>query len=248
MWAAFKADPADQDLRNRLIERYRPLVVSQTWRVWRRLPNGVEFDDLCSAGVFGLMDAIDAFDPERGVKFEIFGLRRIHGAIIDELRKMDWVPRLTRSRASKINAAILALEIQLGRPPTIEDLAARLELSVGELEKLMQKAEALGLISLHKKWYETDGQEGVEELDLLEDRKGEDPTLRLRQADLLRLATRGLNRNERLLIVLYYYEGITMKQIGATLGLSESRVSQMHTDLIQRLRGQLAGREADFRF
>jgi RNA polymerase sigma factor for flagellar operon FliA len=246
VWEAFKADPQNQDLRNRLVEQYLPLVKYNGERIWARLPEGVELDDLISAGVFGLMDAIDAFDMTRGVKFETYCVPRIRGAMLDELRTMDWVPRLVRSKASKLNEAVKTLEAKTGRQPTVTELAAHMEMSTEDLEKMMVEANAVGLISLDKKWYETDSYKDVREIDILEDKKGEDPTRRIQKADLMRLVTKGLNRNERLIIILYYYEELTMKEIGATLDLSESRVSQMHSSIVQRLQGQLERRRGEF--
>ena len=246
VWEAFKADQDNQDYRNRLVEQYLPLVKYNGERIWARLPEGVELDDLISAGVFGLMDAIDAFDMTRGVKFETYCVPRIRGAMLDELRTMDWVPRLVRSKASKLNEAMKTLEAKLGRTPTEIELSQRLEISVGELEKMMVEANAVGLISLDKKWYETDSYKDVREIDILEDKKGEDPTRRIHKSDLMRLVTKGLNRNERLIIILYYYEELTMKEIGATLDLSESRVSQMHSSIVQRLQSQLERRRGEF--
>jgi RNA polymerase sigma factor for flagellar operon FliA len=246
LWDAFKADPSNQDLRNRLVETYLPLVKYNGERIWSRLPEGVELDDLVSAGVFGLMDAIDAFDLTRGVKFETYCVPRIRGAMLDELRTMDWVPRLVRSKASKLNEAIKTLETRLGRQPTETELAEQLTITVPELEKMILDANAVGLISLNKKWYETDSYKDVREIDILEDKKGEDPTRRIQKTDLMRLVTKGLNRNERLIIILYYYEELTMKEIGATLDLSESRVSQMHSSIVQRLQSQLERRRPEF--
>lgn len=246
VWDAFKADPENQDYRNRLVEQYLPLVKYNGERIWARLPEGVELDDLISAGVFGLMDAIDAFDMTRGVKFETYCVPRIRGAMLDELRTMDWVPRLVRSKASKLNEALKSLEAKLGRAPTELELSQRMEISVEELEKMMVEANAVGLISLDKKWYETDSYKDVREIDILEDKKGEDPTRRIQKGDLMRLVTKGLNRNERLIIILYYYEELTMKEIGATLDLSESRVSQMHSSIVQRLQSQLERRRGEF--
>ncbi len=222
LWIEFKKDPTNQELRNRLVEIYLPLVKYNAERIWARLPEGVELDDLVSAGVFGLMDAIDAFDLSRGVKFETYCVPRIRGAMLDELRTMDWVPRLVRSKASKLNEAQKTLEARLGRQPTENELAEELGVTTEELEKMMLDASAVNLISLNKKWYETDSYKDVREIDILEDKKGEDPTKRIQKADLMRLVTKGLNRNERLIIILYYYEELTMKEIGATLDLSES--------------------------
>lgn len=250
VWASFQELPKDSPdrelLRNRLVERYMPLVRYNGEKIWQRLPDGVELDDLVSAGIFGLMDAIDAFDLERGVKFETYCVPRIRGAMLDELRTMDWVPRLVRSKASKLNEAKKQLETKFGRVPTDQELSSHMEISLGELEKMQQEANAVGLVSLNKKWYETDSYKDVREIDVLEDKKGEDPTRRVQKTDLMRMVTKGLNRNERLIIILYYYEELTMKEIGATLDLSESRVSQMHSAIVSRLQEQLGRRRAEF--
>ena len=191
LWRKFKADLSNQDLRNRLVEQYLPLVKYNGERIWARLPEGVELDDLVSAGVFGLMDAIDAFDLSRGVKFETYCVPRIRGAMLDELRTMDWVPRLVRSKASKLNEAVKTLEARLGRTPTDAELAEHMQISVQELERMMLDANAVNLISLNKKWYETDSYKDVREIDILEDKRGEDPTRRIQKADLMRLVTKG---------------------------------------------------------
>jgi RNA polymerase sigma factor for flagellar operon FliA len=166
--------------------------------------------------------------------------------MLDELRTMDWVPRLVRSKASKLGEATKQLEAKNGRPPTENELAEHMGLPVPELEKMILEANAVNLISLNKKWYETDSYKDVREIDILEDKKGEDPTRRVQKNDLMRLVTKGLNRNERLIIILYYYEELTMKEIGATLDLSESRVSQMHSSIVQRLQTQLGRRRQEF--
>ena len=246
VWVIYKTDQTDKQLRNRLIEKYLPLVKYNGERIWARLPEGVELDDLISAGVFGLMDAIHAFDLSRGVKFETYCVPRIRGAMLDELRTMDWVPRLVRSKASKLAEATKTLEARMGRHPTEVELSEHMGLSVKELEKMMLDANAVNLISLNKKWYETDSYKDVREIDILEDRKGEDPTRRIQKNDLMRLVTKGLNRNERLIIILYYYEELTMKEIGSTLDLSESRVSQMHSSIVNRLQSQLGRRRPEF--
>ena len=246
LWKRFKADQSNEDLRNRLIELYLPLVKYNGERIWSRLPDGVELDDLVLAGTFGLMDAIDAFDMSRGVKFETYCVPRIRGAMLDELRTMDWVPRLVRSKASKLGEATKTLEAKLGRHPTEQELAEQLQIPIPELERMIIEANAVNLISLNKKWYETDSYKDVREIDILEDKKGEDPTRRVKKSDLMRLVTKGLNRNERLIIILYYYEELTMKEIGATLDLSESRVSQMHSSIVQRLQSQLGRRRPEF--
>ena len=245
IWQQYRAEPK-VELRNYLVERYLSLVKYNAERIWARLPDGVELDDLISAGVFGLMDAIDAFDLSRGVKFETYCVPRIRGAMLDELRTMDWVPRLVRSKASKMEVARKALEAQLGRPPLPDELAASLGVPMEQLADFVGEATAVSLVSLNKKWYETDSYKDVREIDILEDKKAEDPTHRLQNRDLMRLVTRGLNRNERLIMILYYYEDMTMKEIGTTLDLSESRVSQMHSSIVTRLQNQLSKRRPEF--
>jgi len=245
LWRDYKTEPT-LDLRNQLVELYLPLVKYNAERIWSRLPDGVDLDDLISAGVFGLMDAIEAFDLERGVKFETYCVPRIRGAMLDELRTMDWVPRLVRSKHSKLEEVRKSMEASLGRPPRPDEMASRLGVPLDEFEKMAGDATAVSLVSLNKKWYETDSYKDVREIDILEDKKAEDPTHRLQNRDLMRLVTRGLNRNERLIIILYYYEDMTMKEIGATLDLSESRVSQMHSSIVSRLQQQLSKRRPEF--
>ena len=245
MWEEFK-QTGDENLRNQLIERYLPLVKYNAERLWARLPEGVDLGDLTSAGIFGLVDAINGFDLSKGVKFETYCVPRIKGAMLDELRSMDWVPRLVRSKAHKLEAARKTLEVEFGRAPTDDELAGRLDLPLDEYAKMVKDANAASVISLSKKYYETDSYKDVREIDILEDKKGEDPTRRIQKNDLMRLVTKGLNRNERLIIILYYYEELTMKEIGATLDLSESRVSQMHSSIVQRLQNQLYRRRPEF--
>lgn len=244
IWAAYKAQPTDL-LRNKLVEQYLPIVRYNAERIWARLPEGVELDDLLSAGIFGLMDAIGSFDLSRGVKFETYCVPRIRGAMLDELRTMDWVPRLVRSKASKINEATKAFDVAHGRQPTVEELAMSMGLSVKEMEAMITEASAVGLISLDKKWYETDSYKDVREIDILDDKKAPNPAIGINKSDFLRKVTKGLNRNERMIIIGYYYEDMTMKEIGRTLDLSESRVSQMHSSIMARLQLNLEGRDRE---
>src|SRR5438552_6358934 len=141
LWRDYRAEPT-VELRNQLVEHFLPLVKYNAERIWARLPEGVDLDDLISAGVFGLMDAIDAFDLERGVKFETYCVPRIRGAMLDELRTMDWVPRLVRSKASKLEDARKTLEAQLGRPPRPDELAERLGVTIEDYEKMSGDATA----------------------------------------------------------------------------------------------------------
>ena len=246
VWVEYKKDQSNQELRNRLMERYLSLVRYNAERVWAKLPEGVDLNDLMSAGVFGLMDAIEAFDMDRGVKFETYCVPRIRGAMLDELRTMDWVPRLVRSKASKVEAARKVVEARVGRPPMEAEIAEQMGLPIQEFERMKSDASAVNLVSLEKKWYETDSYKDVREVDVVEDIKCEDPAVGIQKMDVMRLVTKGLNRNERLIIILYYYEELTMKDIGNTLGLSESRVSQMHSSIVARLKEQLERRRPEF--
>jgi RNA polymerase sigma factor FliA len=244
VWIDYKKNPTEK-LRNILMETYLHLVRYNAERVHSKLPDEVELDDLMSAGIFGLMDAINAFDMDRGVKFETYCAPRIRGAILDELRSMDWVPRLVRSRAHKIDGATKALEVELGRAPTEDELAKRLGVAKGEFDKMQRDASAVGVVSLSRKWYETDSNKDVREIDVLEDKKARDPVRDMQRRDLKELLTRGLSRAERLIIILYYFEEMTMKEIGATLDLSESRVSQMHSSILARMRAQISDRRKE---
>src|ERR1051325_9745179 len=245
VWKAFKKKK-DEELRNLLMMEYLPMVKYNAERIYSKLPDEVELDDLMQAGIFGLKDAIESFDLDRGVKFETYCAPRIRGAILDELRSMDWVPRLVRSRAHKLEGATKQLEVERGRAPTNEEVAKRLKVPMAEFEKMAKDASAVGLVSLSRKWFETDSNKDVREIDVLEDKRGPDPVREIQRKDLKELITKGLSRAERLIIILYYFEEMTMKEIGATLDLSESRVSQMHSSILARLKAQMADRRKEF--
>jgi len=244
VWIEYQSTRSS-DLRNLLMERYLPLVKYNAERISAKLPDEVEHDDLVSAGVFGLMDAIEAFDLARGVKFETYCSPRIRGAILDELRSMDWVPRLVRSRAHKVEQAIQDLEARLGRTPSNDELAARMKMSREDFHKMMREATAVTVVSLARKCFDGDSHRDVREIDVLEDKRGQNPVTEAQRRDLKALITRGLSRAERLILILYYYEEMTMKEIGATLDLSESRISQMHSSILTRLKSQLQQRARD---
>src|SRR6056297_334872 len=244
VWKSF-FETRDEYYRNILMENYLRIVKYTADRIYAKLPDKVELDDLVSAGIFGLMDAIDAFDPTRGVKFETYCSARIRGSILDELRSMDWVPRLVRSRAHKLNSALQSLEAELGRKPTEKELAKRMKLSLREFRKVEKDAKAVGMVSLNRKWFETDSHKDVREIDILEDKRSDDPFRTAQRKDLREMITRGLSRAERLIVLLYYFEEMTMKEIGETLDLSESRVSQMHSSILDRLRNQLEKRRKE---
>ena len=245
VWNAF-FELRDEFHRNLLMENYLPLVKYTADRIFAKLPDKVELDDLISAGIFGLMDALDAFDPERGVKFETYCTPRVRGSILDELRSMDWVPRLVRARAHQLERALRTLEAHLGRMPTGTEIAAEMNLDMNDFHRLQKDAVATGIVSLSNKFNESDGDKDIREIDIIEDQKSQNPLLEVQKRDLKGLLTKGLTRAERLIIILYYYEEMTMKEIGATLDLSESRVSQMHSSIIARLKAQMNSRRKEF--
>jgi RNA polymerase sigma factor for flagellar operon FliA len=228
------------------MEHYRDLVRYCAERLHSKLPDKVELDDLISAGTFGLMDAIDAFDPTRGVKFETYCSPRIRGSILDELRSMDWVPRLVRARAHQLTKATYSLETSLGRKPTEQEIAEELDMDMEEFNRLQRDANAASQVSLNTKYSDGDSEKDIREIDIIKDERSENPVIEAQKRDLRSLLTKGLTRAERLIVVLYYYEEMTMKEIGATLDLSESRVSQMHSSIIARLKAQMNSRKKEF--
>lgn len=241
VWRRFRKTK-DRRLRNQIVEAYLPLVRHNAEKIAGKLPAEVDQEDLVSAGVFGLMDAIQGFDLARGVKFETYCTQRIRGAMIDELRSMDWVPRLVRQRAQVFERAIQEMEVDLGRVPTNDEMAHKLSMDEKELERVRKDAAKVTVSSLSKKFAETDSHRDFLEVDVLPDHRGMNPMDQILRQDLRELISRGLSRAERLVLFLYYYEEMTMRDIGQTLDLSESRVSQMHTAVMKRLREHLARR------
>ncbi len=244
VWISYRDEPTDET-RNVLVEHYLRLVRYTAERLHQRLPSEVDVEDLHSSGLFGLMDAIDAFDLDRGVKFETYCTQRIRGAIFDELRAMDWVPRLVRSRTAKMDRARKELEMTTGRRATEQEVTNHLNVSDDEFQKIKRDSRPVSMISLNRKYYETDSSRDVTEVDVVRDRRQESPISKVQREDLKYLLTRGLSRAERLIVILYYYEEMTMKEIGVTLDLSESRVSQMHSSIIARLKAQMQHRTKD---
>ena len=236
LWRAYKSNPTDVRSRNRIIERYMPLVRRRAERIRAKLPHEIELDDLISAGSVGLIDAIRAYNPDRGVKFETFCIPRVQGAMLDELRSMDWAPRLVRSKTSKLNEADRVLVGRFGRRPTEEELAEFLELPVDDVRQTIVDSNRVNVSSLDKKWSDASGDGDVTEMDVLPDKRSEAPMESLERSEVIRKCTQGLTQKERMIIILYYYEEMTMKEIGATLDLSESRVSQMHSAIVKRMK------------
>ncbi len=241
LWAEYRAEPS-QALRNFLIERFLHLVRYNAERIHQRLPDEVDVDDLMQAGLFGLMDAIDGFDTDKGVKFETYCAPRIRGAILDELRNMDWVPRLVRHRTARVEQARQRIEMEFGRKATDDEIASRLSLDDEEFTKYKRDSRATTMTSITRKAYPSDGSRELREIDVISDETQVNPLRLLQRKDLKDLMTKGLSRAERLIVVLYYYESMTMKEIGLTLDLSESRVSQMHSSILARLKAQMQHR------
>lgn len=242
VWREYRATPTTE-VRNFLIARHLDLVAYAAERLHKRLPSEVEINDLKSAGAFGLMDAVESFDPDRGVKFETYCTQRIRGAMFDELRSMDWVPRLVRSRTAKVEKVRKSIEMETGSRATEDEVAKRLNVTGDEFEKLQKDSRPISMVSLTRKCFETDSSKDVREIDVVEDGRQENPLQAVQKQDLQALITKGLSRAERLIVILYYYEEMTMKEIGSTLDLSESRVSQMHSSILARLKAQMQHRE-----
>jgi len=245
VWMIYKVEPT-LEIRNVLMEHYLQLVRYTAERVHQKLPSEVDVDDLYSAGLFGLMQAIDAYDLERGFKFETYCSQRIRGAIYDELRAMDWVPRLVRSRSTKVDRARKSIEMETGNKATEDQIMDFLEIDKEEFEKIEKDSRPVGMTSLNRKAYDSDSSKEVQEIDVIQDQRQENPVLDLQRKDLQLLLTKGLSRAEKLIVILYYYEEMTMKEIGLTLDLSESRVSQMHSSILARLKAQMHHRSKEF--
>ena len=239
LWQRYKKTGSN-DLRNELLEHYLHLVRYQSKRLADRLPRQIDPDDLFSSGVFGLMDAISGFDLQRGHKFETYCAQRIRGAMLDELRLMDWAPRQARSRAAKIGRARQTLMQQLGRMPTRQELAEKLGLTMRQFARVERDAETIAITSLSRTLMAgDDGGRPTHEIDLIEDPAQLDPFTAVERLSVRESLLRGMSRAERLIVLLYYFEEMTMHEIGKALGLSESRVSQLHKSILDRLHAQL---------
>jgi len=243
LWADFRRT-GDQNARDRLILNFSPLVKYVAGRLGAGLPAHVEESDLVSYGLIGLIGAIERFDPTREIKFETFAISRIRGAIIDELRALDWVPRSVRSRAREIERAIGQLEAQLHRAPTDEEIARKLDITYDELEDSLDEISRSSIVALDELWTVTNTGDQISLIDSLEDHDSIDPQRNLTDIELRQAiaeAISSLPEREKIVVTLYYYEELTLREIGDVLGVTESRASQLHTKAILRLRGHLAG-------
>jgi RNA polymerase sigma factor FliA len=241
-WDAFKST-ADGEAREKLILHYAPLVKYVASRVATGLPSSVDQSDLVSYGMFGLIDALEKFEPGRGNKFETYAIPRIKGAIIDELRAMDWVPRSIRFKARELEKAQADLEAMFKRQPTEDELADRLGMSRKELHDMVSQISFVSVLALDEVVSAgSDRGEQVSLIDTLPD-KGIDPTWGVESQEtrgLLAAAINSLSEREKIVVTLYYFEGLTLAEIGEILGVTESRVCQIHTKAVGGLRGQLS--------
>jgi len=243
LWREYKKD-ATEEARERLILHYSPLVKFVAGRVASGLPQNIEQADLVSYGIFGLIDAIDKFDLERGFKFETYAISRIKGAIIDELRSIDWVPRSVRAKARAIERAYSKLENELRRNPDDSEVAAELEMTQGELDHTLSQISFTGLVALDELLGgggSGDGSGSSTLGDTVADRAN-DPVEAFEVDEMKHLLADMIMRmgdRERLVLTLYYYEGLTLAEIGQILGVTESRVCQIHTKAILQLRSRL---------
>ena len=229
-------------IREDFIKQYAPLVKYVAGKVAVGMPHTVEFDDLVGYGNFGLLDAIAKFDPHKGVKFKTYAVTRIRGAIFDELRSIDWVPRSVRQKMREIEEAVGALEAQLGRAASDKEIAASLNMSEADYLKTVMKFSSTSIISLNDVWFSKDENDKVSIVDSIEAPASLNPDVIVEKEEIRRVIVEQINElpeKEKKILVLYYYEDLTLKEIGQVLDVTESRVSQLHTKAIMRLRSKL---------
>lgn len=239
LWTAY-GEHRDQGLRDRLVLHYAPLVKYVAGRVGTGLPGHVEVSDLIQSGIFGLVDAIEKFEPERGLKFETYAMQRIRGAILDDLRAQDWVPRSVRSRARDVERALERLEVRLQRTATDVELAQELGLTGDELRDLYAQLQMTSVVALDD--LIGVGSASATLAESLPDDRAEDPVAAMVDRDSRRQlaeAVKRLSDRDRIVVTLYYFENLTLAEIGKVLGVTESRVCQLHTRAVLRLRSKL---------
>ncbi len=241
LWKKYKRTKS-RLLREEIVRKYLYLVKYVAGRVAIGLPPNVEFNDLVSYGILGLFDAIEKYDVSQGNKFETYGVSRIRGAIMDELRKLDWAPRLLRKRAREIERKMRELEDKTGRAATEEELARSLKMSVEDLNGIYSELNSTTFLSLDEVWQNDDGNKPISRLQTVEDSLITDQFSYVHQGEVKELLAQSIDQlpeKEKLVIVLYYYENLTLREIGEVLNVSESRVCQIHTKVVLRLRSYL---------
>ena len=241
LWIAYKKT-RDPKIRDAFVKQYAPLVKYVAGKVAMGMPHNVEFDDLVGFGIFGLFDAISKFDPEKQVKFKTYAVTRIRGAIFDELRSIDWVPRSVRQKTREIEDAVRRLESSLGRAASDEEIAKELGMGIDELQSHMLKISGTSLLSLNDVWYSGEDNDKVAIVDSIEAPQSLNPENIIEREEIKKVIIQAINElpdKEKKVLVLYYYEDLTLKEIGKVLEVTESRVSQLHTKAILRLRAKL---------
>ncbi|MEZ0068617.1 RNA polymerase sigma factor for flagellar operon FliA [Streptacidiphilus sp. MAP12-20] len=244
LWRAYK-QTGDPRLREQLILHYSPLVKYVAGRVGVGLPANVEQADFVSSGVFGLIDAIEKFDPDRAIKFETYAISRIRGAIIDELRALDWIPRSIRQKARAVERAYATLEVSLRRTPGDSEVAAEMGIQIEELHGIFSQLSLANVVALDELLHASgdSGEHRGSLVDTLVDQAADDPEEVAESREVRRLLARAINTlpdREKTVVSLYYYEGLTLAEIGQVLGVTESRVSQIHTKAVLQLRAKLS--------
>ena len=242
LWERYVSE-RDVQLRDRLILHYAPLVKYVAGRVGSGLPAHVEQADLVSYGTFGLIDAITRYEPTREVKFETYAMSRIRGAIIDELRSTDWIPRSVRMRARQFERTVAALESRLQRSPTDEEVAAEMDMDVEDIRKFLGQLSLVNVVALDELLTDEDGGGAPRLVDTLQDSRALDPQAMAEHGEarqLLARAVEQLPEREKVVVSLYYFEGLTLAEIGRVLGVTESRICQLHTKAVLHLRTKLA--------
>ena len=246
-WTEYK-DSGSSEARDRLILNYSPLVKYVAGRVGVGLPANIEQADLISYGIFGLIDAIDKYDQSRNIKFETYAISRIRGAIIDELRAIDWVPRSVRFKAREVEKAYTSLENKLKRPPSDAEIAEEMEISNDDLTAIYTQLSTISLVALDELMSVESGGDRLSMMETLEDTKTAGPTEAFESEEMKQILGEAVNRlpeREKIVITLYYYEGLTLAEIGTVLGVTESRICQMHTKAVLALRGKISEATTD---
>jgi RNA polymerase sigma factor for flagellar operon FliA len=242
LWTEYKKTK-DPKVRDAFIKQYAPLVKYVAGKVAVGMPHNVEFDDLVGYGIFGLFDAIDKYDPDKNVKFKTYAVTRIRGAIFDELRSIDWVPRSIRQKSKEIEETISSLESSLGRTASDQEIADKLNVSIDEFQKTMLRISGTSIMSLNDIWYTGDENDKVSIMDSIESPQSLNPDTIVEKEEIKRVIVKAINdlpEKEKKVLVLYYYEDLTLKEIGQILEVTESRISQLHGKAIIRLRAKLS--------
>ncbi len=241
LWIQYKKS-RDPEIRDKFVRQYAPLVKYVAGKVAIGMPHNVEFDDLVGFGVFGLFDAIEKFDPEKHVKFKTYAVTRIRGAIFDELRSIDWVPRSVRQKAREVEDAVRRLETSLGRSATDREISKELGIGLSDFQKLMVKISGTSILSLNDVWYTGEDNDKVSIVESIESPQSLNPDTIVEKEEIKRVIVEAISElpdKEKKVLVLYYYEDLTLKEIGKVLEVTESRISQLHTKAIMRLRAKL---------